>query len=114
MHPDQIVTIGRPLPGGRAYVLDEALRPVPTGADGELCLAGPGIARGYLGQPELTAQKFVPNPFDTGAKAQLYRTGDLARWTSSGEIEFRGRLDSPRYSRFTIGCSARGSDATCT
>ena len=94
LHPDYPVTIGRPLPGGRAYVLDEALRPVPTGADGELCLAGPGIARGYLGQPELTAQKFVPNPFDTGANARLYRTGDLARWTSTGEIEFRGRLDS--------------------
>ncbi len=94
LHPEQPVTIGRPLPGGRAYVLDEALRPVPTGADGELCLAGPGIARGYLGQPELTAQKFVANPFDNGANARLYRTGDLARWTPAGEIEFRGRIDS--------------------
>ena len=94
LHPERPVTIGRPLPGCRAYVLDEALRPVPTGADGELCLAGPGIALGYLGQPDLTARKFVTNPFDTGINARLYRTGDLARWTATGEIEFRGRIDS--------------------
>ena len=94
LHPERPVTIGNPLPGYQAYILDEQLRPVPAGEDGELCLAGPGIARGYLDQPELTRHKFVDDPFAAGADARLYRTGDLARWTAGGEIEFHGRIDS--------------------
>jgi non-ribosomal peptide synthetase-like protein len=92
------VTIGRPLPNCRCYILNERLQPVPVGAPGELCIGGGGVARGYAGRPELTAEKFVPDPFARGADAaaapRLYRTGDLARWTPEGEIEFLGRLDS--------------------
>lgn len=95
-HPHQPVTIGRPLPNYFAGILDEQLRPVAQGQSGELCLGGVGLARGYLGQPELTREKFVPNPLakNGGLPARLYRTGDLARFTPDGEIEFLGRLDS--------------------
>jgi amino acid adenylation domain-containing protein/non-ribosomal peptide synthase protein (TIGR01720 family) len=87
------VSIGRPLPGTRAYVLDGRLRPVPGGVPGELFLAGAGGARGYLGRPELTAERFLPDPFGTQPGGRLYRTGDLARWLASGELEHLGRLD---------------------
>ncbi len=84
--------IGRSLPGIRAYVLDPGLRPVPAGVPGELCLAGAQVARGYLGNPGLTAERFTPDPFsDLGGR--LYRTGDLARWTAGGVLEFLGRGD---------------------
>jgi len=84
------VTIGRPLPGGRVYILDADLEPVPEGAPGELCIGGPGVARGYLGLEEETGTSFLANPFHEG---RLYRTGDLACWREDGRIRFLGRRD---------------------
>ncbi|MBW8873687.1 MAG: amino acid adenylation domain-containing protein [Acidobacteria bacterium] len=87
------VSIGRPLSGTRAYVLDGRLQPVPGGVPGELVLAGAGGARGYLGRPDLTAERFLPDAFGTQPGGRLYRTGDLARWLASGALEHLGRLD---------------------
>lgn len=84
-------SIGRPIANTRLYILDGALEPVPVGVPGEICLAGEGLARGYLGQPALTAERFVPNPFLAGDR--LYRTGDRGRFRSDGSVEFLGRLD---------------------
>jgi len=87
------VPIGRPLPGVRAQVVDRDLRPVPAGGIGELVLGGVGVARGYLGRPGLTAEKFVPDPLSGEPGARLYRTGDLVRLLPGGTLEFAGRLD---------------------
>ncbi|HSU82989.1 MAG TPA: amino acid adenylation domain-containing protein, partial [Thermoanaerobaculia bacterium] len=84
------VTIGRPISTVRAYVLDPTLAPVPMGSAGELYLAGPGLARGYLHRRELTAERFLPNPFEEG---RLYKTGDLVRWRPDGTLAFLGRHD---------------------
>jgi amino acid adenylation domain-containing protein/non-ribosomal peptide synthase protein (TIGR01720 family) len=86
------VSIGRPVPNVRAYVLDHVFEPVPVGVPGEIHLGGAGVARGYLDKPALTAERFLPDPFGPPG-GRLYRTGDLARWRADGTLEFLGRID---------------------
>ncbi|BBB92536.1 MAG TPA: non-ribosomal peptide synthetase [Methylomusa anaerophila] len=83
--------IGKPIANTKLYVVDRNLQITPVGVPGELCIAGEGLARGYLNLPELTAEKFIDNPFSPGTK--LYKTGDLVRWLPDGNIEFLGRID---------------------
>ena len=85
--------IGRPIANTQLYILDDDLRPVPRGVKGSLFIGGNGLARGYLGKPELTSKHFVDDPFDPQKKGRLYRTGDLARHRTDGKIEFLGRED---------------------
>ena len=87
------IPIGRPLANTQVYILDARARPVPAGVVGELYIAGDGLAYGYLKRPDLTAEKFLPDPFSPQPGARLYRTGDLARYLSDGRIECLGRVD---------------------
>jgi amino acid adenylation domain-containing protein len=92
--PDgEAVAIGRPIANTRMYILDGRLCPMPVGATGELYIAGAGVARGYLYQPGLTAERFIPDPFSRRPGERMYRTGDLARWRSDGTIQCLGRVD---------------------
>ena len=86
------IPIGKPIPNYKIYILDRQNDPAPVGAPGELCVSGEGVVRGYLKRDELTAEKFVDDPFDSGSR--MYRTGDLARWLPDGNIEFLGRMDN--------------------
>jgi acyl-coenzyme A synthetase/AMP-(fatty) acid ligase/acyl carrier protein len=87
------IPIGKPIANTQIYILDQQQRLAPVGVSGELYIGGVGVGRGYLHRPELTAERFVPNPYATVASERLYRTGDLARWLPCGNIEYQGRLD---------------------
>ena len=91
---DQIPPIGKAIRNVQTYVLDRELRPVETGAAGELFIGGAGVSRGYLNRPELTAEKFLRDPFNSDPQARMYRTGDLARYLPDGQIAFLGRIDN--------------------
>jgi amino acid adenylation domain-containing protein len=88
------VPIGRPIANTKVHVLDAALNPVPVGVTGEIYIGGPGLATGYLNRPELTKERFVPDPLSDDPRALLYKTGDLARYLPSGDVEFLARIDS--------------------
>jgi len=91
---DGTIPIGRPIANTKIYILDSDLQPVPVGVPGEIYVGGEGLAYGYLNRPELTAEKFVPDPFNLNGGARLFRTGDIGRYLADGNIEYRGRRDS--------------------
>ncbi|WP_375467717.1 amino acid adenylation domain-containing protein [uncultured Nostoc sp.] len=90
---NKAISIGCPLANTQIYILDSHLQPVPIGISGELYIGGEGLARGYLNRPDLTAEKFISNPFSPNPKSRLYKTGDLARYLPDGHIEYLGRID---------------------
>ena len=92
-HPDRLPTIGRPIDHVRIHILNESMQEVPKGEIGEIYIGGAGLARGYRNRPDLTAERFVLNPFSSAPDARLYRTGDLARYLPDGQIAFLGRID---------------------
>jgi amino acid adenylation domain-containing protein/FkbM family methyltransferase len=92
-HPIRPPSIGYPIANTQIYILDEYLQPVPIGTTGELYIGGAGLAKGYLNRPELTAERFIPHPFDTTPGARLYKTGDLVHYLPDGQIAFMGRND---------------------
>jgi acyl-CoA synthetase (AMP-forming)/AMP-acid ligase II len=92
-YTNTLPTIGRPIANTQIYILDENMQQVPVHAAGEIYVGGAGVARGYLNRPELTAEKFVQDPFSNDPSARLYRTGDLARYLANGEIAYLGRID---------------------
>lgn len=91
--PERLPTIGRAIEGVRVYIVDEQLKPVPEGMPGEMLIGGAGVGGGYINLPELTAQRFIPEPFVTAEASRIYRTGDLARLLPDGQIIFLGRID---------------------
>ncbi len=91
--PEDFPPIGRPIANTQAYVLDQHLQPVPMGVPGQLCVAGAGLARGYLKRPDVNAEHFVSNPFAEAPGARLYCTGDCVRWNVDGSLQFLGRMD---------------------
>ncbi len=93
LRPGEPITIGRPVPGYSVHIVDQSLAPVPRGEAGEICIGGEGVARGYVGLPEETAERFVPDPFSPG-RGRVYRTGDLGRITKDGNVAFLGRADT--------------------
>ena len=88
------ISIGCPITNTQIYILDSHLHPVPVGISGEIYISGEGLARGYLNQPAMTSEKFIPHPFSQKSGMRLYKTGDLARYLSDGNIEFLGRIDN--------------------
>ncbi|KAL2911181.1 hypothetical protein HK105_209355 [Polyrhizophydium stewartii] len=93
LRPDSIVTIGKPISNASCYILDAQQRQVPVGVVGEMCLGGIGVSRGYINLPDLTAQRFVPDPFSPEPGARMFRTGDLGRLLPDGNFEILGRMD---------------------
>jgi amino acid adenylation domain-containing protein len=89
-----LAPIGKPIANAKIYILDRGLQPTPIGVAGELFIGGANVSRGYLERPDLTAERYVPNPFDNGSGERLYRSGDLARYRAGGTIEFLGRIDT--------------------
>ncbi len=103
---ERVVPIGRPFTNTKLYLLDTNLRPIPIGVPGELYIGGDGVARGYLNESNLNADKFLPDPFIRNGNSRIYRTGDLARWLPDGNIEFIGRIDNQvkiRGNRIELG-----------
>jgi len=92
-HPDRLPTIGRPIDNVQIHILNENMQAVPMGEAGEIYIGGAGVARGYRNRPDLTAERFVGNPFSSDPNARLYKTGDLARYLADGQIAFLGRID---------------------